>query len=59
MNDVMNDFDQLLALALTSVLAIQLYISNDKIESKFWRISANVFPVFVLVGVILFMRFGK
>lgn len=59
MNDVMNDFDQLLALALTSVLAIQIYVSNDKIESKFWRISANVFPVFVLVGVILFMRFGK
>ena len=55
----MNDFDQLLALALTSVLAIQIYVSNDKIESKSWRIAANVIPVFVMIGVILFMRYGK
>lgn len=59
MNDVMNDFYQLLALALTSVLAIQIYVSNDKIESKSWRIAANVIPVFVMIGVVLFMRYGK
>lgn len=59
MNDVMNDFDQLLALALTSVLAIQIYVSNDKIESKNWRIAANVIPVFVMIGVVLFMRYSK
>ena len=59
MNNVMNDFDQLLALALTSVLAIQIYVSNDKIESKSWRIAANAFPVFVAMGFILFMRYSK
>ena len=59
MNDVMNDFDQLLALALTSVLAIQIYVSNDKIESKSWRIAANVIPVFVMIGVVLLMRYDK
>ena len=59
MNDIANIFNQVLAIALVPSFAIQLYISNDKIKSKFWRISANVFPVFVLVGVILFMRFGK
>ena len=59
MNDVMNDFDQLLALALTSVLAIQIYVSNDKIESKNWRITANVIPVFVMIGVVLLMRYDK
>ena len=59
MNNIANIFNQALAIALVPSFAIQLYISNDKIESKFWRISANVFPVFVLVGVILFMRFGK
>lgn len=59
MNDIANIFNQVLAIALVPSFAIQLYISNDKIESKFWRISANVFPVLVLVGVILFMGFGK
>lgn len=59
MNDIVNDFNQLLALALTSVLAIQIYVSNDKIESKSWRITANVIPVFVMIGVVLFMRYGK
>lgn len=59
MNNIANFFNQVLAIALVSSFAIQLYISNDKIESKFWRISANVFPVFVLVGVILFMRYSK
>lgn len=39
--------------------AIQLYISNDKIQNKNWRIFANVIPVFVMVGVVLFMRYGK
>lgn len=59
MNDIVNDFNQLLALALTSVLAIQIYVSNDKIESKSWRITANVIPVFVMIGVVLFMRYDK
>lgn len=59
MNDIANIFNQVLAIALVPSLAIQLYISNDKIESKFWRIAANVIPVFVMIGVVLFMRYGK
>lgn len=59
MNDVINDFEQLLALALTSVLAIQIYVSNDKIKNRYLRIAANAFPVFVAMGFILFMRCGK
>lgn len=59
MNDIANIFNQVLAIALVPSLAIQLYISNDKIESKSWRIAANVIPVFVMIGVVLFMRFGK
>ena len=59
MNNIANIFNQVLAIALTSALAIQIYVSNDKIESKSWRIAANVIPVFVMIGVVLFMRYGK
>lgn len=59
MNDIANIFNQVLAIALASSFAIQLYISNDKIQNKNWRIFANVIPVFVMVGVVLFMRYGK
>lgn len=59
MNDIANIFNQVLTIARASSFAIQLYISNDKIQNKNWRIFANVIPVFVMVGVVLFMRYGK
>lgn len=59
MNNIANIFNQVLAIALAPFCAIQLYINNDKIESKSWRIAANVIPVFVMIGVVLFMRYGK
>ena len=59
MDDLLNFLNLLFCIIFFPYMVIQLYITSDKIKSKFWRISANVFPVLVLVGVILFMRFGK
>lgn len=59
MNDVLNTLSIYFCIAAFPLLVIQLYITSDKIKNKYLRIAANVFPVFVVMGFLLFTRFGK
>ena len=59
MDDILNFLNLLFCIIFFPYMVIQLYITSDKIKNKYLRIAANVFPVLVLVGVILFMGFGK
>lgn len=59
MDDVLNVLSLLFCIIFFPYVVIQLYITSDKIKNKYLRITANVFPVFVVMGFLLFTRFGK
>ena len=59
MDDILNFLNLLFCIIFFPYIVIQLYITSDKIKNKYLRIAANVIPVFVMIGVVLFMRYGK
>lgn len=59
MNGVLNLLNQFISIVLVSMLMIQLYENNDKIESKSWRIAANTFPAIALAIIIILMGYHK
>lgn len=59
MDDILNFLNLLFCIIFFPYIVIQLYITSDKIKNKYLRIAANVFPVFVVMGFLLFTRFGK
>lgn len=59
MNGVLNLLNQFTSIVLVSMIMIQLYENNDKIESKSWRIAANTFPAIALAIIIILMGYHK
>lgn len=59
MDNILNFLNLLFCIIFFPYIVIQLYITSDKIKNKYLRIAANVFPVFVVTGFLLFVRFGK
>lgn len=59
MNDVLNTLSIYFCIAAFPLLVIQLYATSDKIKNRYLRIAANAFPVFVAMGFVLLMRYGK
>ena len=59
MNDVLNVLSIYFCIVAFPLLVIQLYATSDKIKNRYSRIAANAFPVFVAMGFVLLMRYGK
>lgn len=59
MNGVLNLLNQFSSIVLVSIIMIQLYENNDKIENKSWRIAANTFPAIALAIIIILTGYHK
>lgn len=59
MDDILNFLNLLFCIIFFPYIVIQLYITSDTIKNKYLRIAANAFPVFVAMGFVLLMRYGK
>lgn len=59
MNDVLNTLNIYFCIVAFPLVVIQLYATSDTIKNKYLRIAANAFPVFIAMGFVLLMRYGK